>query len=325
MQIDRAITRCCGQTLTIRILWEVVEMLLSLCMPTNGMIEWVFPALNSIYEQKVDQNEFEIVVTNNGNDEEFDVLMKEYMRTHTNLIYKKTNAYMFDNQLECLKLASGCYLKFVNHRTLWLPGKLKEMIEIIRKYIDSKPVIYFANGVMGWGPVYKVFNNFDEFVRNLGIYGTWTSGVGIWMDDYKKIPKNSKYDSISPHASILYSERKKNCYVIFDQYWMKEIDSDHSKKGKYDLYKAFALDEFIITLNLYRDGDISVETLKAVKESFRKFLKQLYCDFNIEKKPCSYDLQGFDEYIDIFFNKDDIINGALDLHRCRENMRDKKK
>lgn len=295
------------------------KMILSLCMPTNGIIEWVFPALDSIYEQGIDQNEFEVVVTNNGNNEEFDELMKKYAFEHKNLVYKKTNAYMFDNQLECLKLASGCYLKFVNHRTIWLPGKLREMIEIIKQYKDLKPVIYFANGVMGWGPVHKVFDNFDDFVRNLGIYGTWTSGVGIWLEDYKKIPENNRYDPISPHSSILYAERKKNMYIIYDQYWMKEIDSDHSKKGKYDLYKAFALDEFLITLNLYRDGDISVKTLKNVKESFRKFLKELYCEFNIEKKPCSYDLTGFDEYIDVFFDKKDIIEGALELHKNRGN------
>ena len=91
---------------------------------------------------------------------------------------------------------------------------------------------------------------------------------------------------------------------------MNEIDTDHSKKGKYDLYKAFAVDEFIITINLYRDGDISIETLRMVKESYREFLKVLYCDFNLLKMPCSYDLEGFEAYIDIFFDKEDIVEGG---------------
>ena len=36
-----------------------MQPVISLCMPTNGVIEWVFPALDSIYSQNVDYNEFE--------------------------------------------------------------------------------------------------------------------------------------------------------------------------------------------------------------------------------------------------------------------------
>ena len=42
-------------------------MLLSLCMPTNGISEWVFPSLDSIYNSSVDESLFEVIVTDNGN------------------------------------------------------------------------------------------------------------------------------------------------------------------------------------------------------------------------------------------------------------------
>lgn len=285
-------------------------MFLSLCLPTNGIAEWVIPALDSIYGENINNEKFEVIVTDNGNDLTFEALMSDYEKKHNNLIYKKTEAFMFDNQIEALKLAKGDYLKFVNHRTIWRPGRLQYMIDFLEKNEEDKPVIFFSNGVLGWGPIYKEFSTFDEFVQNLGIYGTWTSGVGIWKEDFERIPENYQYDKISPHAGILYSERKKKKYIIDDHYWMSEIDTDHSKKGRYDLYKAFALDEFIITINLYRDGDITIETLKSVKESFRTFLKKLYCDFNLLNKPCSYDLSGFDKYIDVFFDKDEIVEGS---------------
>ena len=41
--------------------------LVSLCIPTNGVVEWVFPVLDSIYNQIVDNALFEIVITDNGN------------------------------------------------------------------------------------------------------------------------------------------------------------------------------------------------------------------------------------------------------------------
>ncbi|MCX4350769.1 MAG: glycosyltransferase family A protein [Lachnospiraceae bacterium] len=290
-------------------------MYLSLCLPTNGISEWVFPALDSIYLQEVDINQFEVIVTDNGSNDDFSMKMEIYSNNHQNIIYKKTDAYMFDNQLEALKIARGDYLKFVNHRSIWKPGRLQYMIDFLKQNEEEKPVIYFSNGVLGWGPMFKEFSGFDEFVRNLGIYGTWTSGVGIWREDFDRIPKDYKYDKISPHAGILYAERNRSKYIINEFKWMSEIDLDHSKKGKYDLYKAFALDEFIITLNLYRDGDISIETLISVKEDFRKFLQDLYYDFNLLKKPCSYDLNGFDKYLGVFFDKEDIIRGARQKYR----------
>ena len=178
-------------------------MNLSLCMPTNGIAEWVFPALESIYASDVDSSLFEVIVTDNGDNTDFKTRMYEYADKHENLIYRETDAYMFDNQLEALKLASGDYLKFVNHRSVWTPDRLQYMIDFIENYKEGKPVIYFSNGAMGWGPNYKEFETFDEFVFNLGIYGTWTSGVGIWKSKYEEIKTNTQYDRISPHAGIL--------------------------------------------------------------------------------------------------------------------------
>ena len=285
-------------------------MYISLCMPTNGISEWVFPALNSIYESKVSLDSFEVIVTDNGTNTDFEEKMYAFSGKHANLIYKKTNAYMFDNQLEALKLANGDYLKFVNHRSIWLPERLQYIIDFLSKYKDEKPVIYFSNGAMGWGPIYKEFESFDQFVANLGIQGTWTSGVGIWKSQYDKIKDNYQYDRISPHAGILYADRKNAKYIINDRYWMRNIDDDHSKKGKYNLFKAFALDEFIITINLYRDGDISEDTLIKVKADFKQFLIELYRDFYIKNLPCSYDLSGFKKYVNIFFDEKEIIEGA---------------
>ena len=73
------------------------QPLISLCIPTNGVIEWVFPVLDSIYSQNVDNELFEVVVTDNGNNAEFFTLMSEYAEKHNNLKYQKNNAYMFDD------------------------------------------------------------------------------------------------------------------------------------------------------------------------------------------------------------------------------------
>lgn len=277
---------------------------LSLCLPTNGIIEWVFPVLNSIYEQGVDNKLFEVIVTDNGNNSEFGDLMNNYTEHHENLIYKKTDAYMFHNQLEALKLASGEYLKFINHRATMTENSITELIKIIVENKAEKPAMYFSNGVLKED---YTLNSFDLFVRTLGHYASWTTGVGIWKADYDKLPVDLKIDKISPHSCILFANRDKHEYKIYNFVFSEEIGTDHSKKGSYDLFKAFGIEELTITQNLYIDGDITTLTLKKVKNDYRKFVAILYWDFVIRKKPCSYDLTGFDDAMGIYFNKYDII------------------
>lgn len=284
------------------------QPVVSLCLPTNGVMEWVFPVLDSIYSQNVALDLFEVIVTDNGNNEEFNKLMMNYSAKYSNLIYKKTNAYMFDNQLEALKLANGLYFKFVNHRYLFTDCSLNHLIDVIRKNEKEKPVIYFSNGVLESD--FYDFSSFDLFVRKLKRYISWTTGVGIWKDDYLKLPENFNYDTISPHSSILFAERKKSKYIIDNLNFCNEITDNHSNKGTYDLFKAFGVEEVLIALKLYTDNDITPKTFKEIKKDYKHMLCELYWSFKILKRPCSYKLNGFNDSMGIFYKKNSIIIGA---------------
>jgi len=288
-----------------------VEPVISLCLPTNGVIEWVFPVLDSIYNQNVENDLFEVIVTNNGGNLQFDLMMQEYAKKHNNLLYKKTDAYMFHNQLEALKLASGLYLKFVNHRGVFQEGALKKMINIVLENINDKPVIYFGNGALKKDEY--VLSSFDSFVGTLKRNVSWTTGVGIWKSDYEKIPDDVRIDKISPHSCILFSERNKEKYLIENYVFSKDIDTDASKKGTYDLFKAFAVEEVTISLNLFIDGDITAKTFKTVKKDYKAFVSELYYMYIVKKEPCSYDLNGFDDSMGIFFTKQEIYTGVFCL------------
>lgn len=54
--------------------------IVSLCMPTNGVIEWVFPVLDSIYGQEVEEGLYEVVITDNGDNTEFKKRITEYKK-----------------------------------------------------------------------------------------------------------------------------------------------------------------------------------------------------------------------------------------------------
>ena len=81
------------------------KKMLTLCIPTNGVLEWVFPVLDSIYMQGVDEALFEVVVTDNGKNELFEQGMREYEEKYANLIYRKTTA------LEILLRMVKCFVR----------------------------------------------------------------------------------------------------------------------------------------------------------------------------------------------------------------------
>lgn len=279
-----------------------INPILSLCLPTNGIIEWVFPVLDNVYNQEADIDEWEIIVTDNGNNDEFQEKMYIYATEHKNLIYKKTNAYMFENQIEALRLASGVYLKFLNHRSILEPGALQWMIDVVKSNIEDRPIMFFSNGALKYKNM-RLYNSFDSFVKGLCEFASWTTGVGVWKSDFEKIPTDWIYNKISPHSDVLFWVRDREKYLIDDKVWSHDIDTSHTKKGKYDLYKAFAVEEPSITLNLFIEGDISSLTLKYIIHRYERCVARFYRLFNIFKDPCSYNLDGFNEAMGIFIMK----------------------
>ena len=279
---------------------------LSLCLPTNGISEWVFPVLDKIYTQEADVNEWELIVTDNGSNEDFSNRMKEYTAAHENLVYKKTEAYLFENQIEALRLAEGLFLKFINHRSILEQGALQWMIYLVKKNMNDKPVIYLSNGVLRYREQGD-YASFDEFVRGLREYASWTTGVGVWKSDFDSIPRDWIYNKISPHSDVLFWVRDRERYIIDDRKWCHDIEMDHSKKGKYDLYRAFAVEEISITLSLLNDRSITPNTFKYVVSCYEKFVANLFYDFNISRQPCSYILDGFNDSMGIFLSKRRVL------------------
>ena len=100
------------------------RLMISFCIPTNGVIEWVFPVLDSIYHSDISEDVFEVIVTDNGSNEKFYKQMTAYGKKHSNIIYEKTASCSFLNEIDAYQKANAPFIKFLNHRTVLLPGAL---------------------------------------------------------------------------------------------------------------------------------------------------------------------------------------------------------
>jgi len=285
----------------------MTNTLLSLCIPTNGILEWVKPVLESIYKNThINESLYEVIVTDNGSNSNFAVFMEEISRKHDNLLYKKTQANGFLNQIECFKLAKGEYIKFINHRMKLVDGSLSYLINFVEKFQKDKPVTYFLNGSLNL-PQTSSYNSFDSFMNALSYYSSWSGGIGIWKEDFLAIKDFNDISNLFPHFVFLTSNMKSDQYIIDNRKLLESIDDDSSKKGRYNLFYAFAVEYPGILLDLLRKKQISSDTFLHIKHELKGFLAELYLDFVIRKKKCSYELDGAKENLSVFFDFQDLL------------------
>lgn len=288
--------------------------IVSLCIPTNGVVEWVFPVLDSIYEQGCDNHDFEVVITDNGNNKNFKEKIKVFNQQHSNLHYFETNALPFINEIESYKKATGQLIKFVNHRTLLVNDALKQFVALAKENVDTKPIMYFANGVLKKDKRTYEYATFDQFVKNLSYWSSWSTGMTIWKEDFEKLPEDSgDFNELFPHTNVCFAERNRGKYIIDNTIIFNEMPQGKKPKGDYNLFYAFGVDYPAIILNLYRDKSISAETLKSVLNDNLRFIAYMYSLYYIKKEYCSYDLNGLNDMYGIFYTKQQLKNEVTTL------------
>lgn len=278
------------------------EPIVSLCIPTNGVLEWVIPVLDSIYAQNIDENLFEVIVADNGNNTEFVDIITEYAFKKTNFVYKRTTAEGFLNQTESYKIARGMFIKFINHRMLLLPGALQALIDFVTDNMENKPVVYFSNGKLT--KLKKEVNyckNFDDFVNKLSYWSSWSAGIALWKEDLNLLDKLN-FNNLFPHTDILFSRRDCNSYIINNKFFLYEIPTNWALKGGYNLFNAFAVEYVAIILDLYRIGAISKKTFLKIKKDNFSYISDRYIIYVFFKKKCSFDLTDFKDSINFFYS-----------------------
>ena len=246
------------------------QPLLSLCIPTNGAVQWVLPVLDSIYRQNYDHDKVEIVITDNGKESQLADYLKDY--DYQNLRYIPTTDDGFLNLVTSLKEGRGLFRKMINHRSVLKQNAIKKMVELVDKYKESQPMIYCSDGNVK-GPEIIECNNLDQFIANLSYWTSWSAGIGFWRKDIEKIG-SIELDIMFPNTSLLLDLRKDSRYVIWNGKY--EQMADDAGKGGYDLFNTFAVHFLDIIEELFNDGRISQKTFNVVKSDLFGFLTVMY-------------------------------------------------
>lgn len=243
------------------------ELLLSICIPTNGNLKWILPTLDAIYSQHVDITLYEVVVTDNGvNSTLFQDLSSYYQ--YENFHYVRTSDCGFLNLVTSLKCGNGLLRKMLNHRSIIIPGTIKRWLHFAEIYKETKPILYFSDFRLNRGECINC-KNLDSFVYNLSYWSSWSAGLSIWDIDASRID-TIELNKMFPNTSILFNIRENTEYVICDEKYQEM--QDETGKGGYDLFHTFAVTYLDILSVLRIHNKISEKTFIFIKKDLYNFL-----------------------------------------------------
>lgn len=274
---------------------EKNNVLLSLCIATDGKVNLVLPAIESIYSQGVDNNLFEVVVTDNGDKDDLETAIKQF--SYSNFHYYRTQAVGFTNQITAVEKSTGAFIKLVSHRCRMLPGSIEELISMIEHYKSQKPIVFCGDGYIKSEEIVDC-NNINDFVKVMSFMATWAGGTCVWREDLVNY-KSQKINEMFPHTLFLFQLRKESKYVI----WNKKITTmvDDRKKGGYNFYHTFAVDFMDIIHELRITNKISIETFLKTKKELFNFLTDTYIIEKVIPSRHKYILSGIKSSMSVHF------------------------
>jgi hypothetical protein len=188
----------------------------SICIPTRNRPIILRHTLESIFSQGVEEDLFEVVVSDNSDDASSLDVCKTF--NFSNLTYQKVEQIGFGNSIRALQAGSGQLLKLHNDYSALRPGTIGELVRLGTQLSETMDQILFTNGALKTPGGILRFNSFDSFFRASGHLNTWSSAFSIWKDDLIQYTQNYKFPDSKefPHTEVLFSSSCKKNFTICD-------------------------------------------------------------------------------------------------------------
>lgn len=273
---------------------------LSICIPTYQRIEITRNTIASIYAdmKDVDISEFEVIVSDNDISESSRCFVDEF--PFENFHYYQTRCEGFLNSFHVLGYGKGLFLKLHNNYTMLKAGTLKYMIEEIKRYYESKAPLFFTNGLRQFYEK-REYTTFNDYMSDLSYFSSWSSGFGIWKEDYDHIKSGIVINKWFPQTSLFLPFNKKNIYVLNDI----ELFNDQKvpKKGGYNPYYVFGVEFLTLIKVSYNKEQISFRCFERIKRDLLKdYLASRYFKTVIAKMD-NFEHNNIREYLLSYYGK----------------------
>lgn len=273
----------------------MVEILVSICIPTYNRAEYLSKSLESIVVQKEFlDGKVEVIISDNASTDSTQEVGMEYSSKYPNVLYFKNEKNVQDANFPlALSRANGRLLKLCNDTLLYKKNALKIFCDTAEKYWradrKSRPLIFFANGNISLKEASPLLD-FEAFLVRASYCITWIGGFSFWKEDFEKLGQD--VESAKTHLWQVKQicrnlESINEAVVVSERFCVNQ-----SVKGKnisYGLYKVF-YENYLGILKPYCDkGCFSQECYEFLrKDLLLNFFPGWIANWEIQNKSFVY-------------------------------------
>lgn len=279
--------------------------IVSICIPTYGRVEILKNTLDSIFTQWVENEKFEVCISDNSPTDETEQMLKMYYSDKTNLVYNKSTCEGFLNSIEALKLGKGKFLKLHNNYTKFREGCLLKFIDFVSEYDDEKTTLFFTFGSINQDSDYVSYDSFDIFMYSISYFSTWSTSFGIMSKDFQNIcSKDFKFDKMFPHTSLLFAMDSNKKFMVNNINYFN--NQDVGQKGGYNLPQIFGTRYIGMCKDLLLENKISEKTYDSIKQGILTFIADWYLNVKFFAKKYTFSFDNWESIVFDLYGKEGI-------------------
>lgn len=219
---------------------DLVQPLLSICIPTYNRSQYLKKTIDSIIGQEEFKSEnVEIIISDNCSTDDTEIVCKKYTEQYENIKYFKNQENVRDRNFPLvLSKGSGVLLKLCNDTLIFNKDALNDLLHLIRNCQDEKPVIFTSNNSQY--PNEITVKSLQDFLNIISFNITGIGGLSIWKEDFNSF--GNTYEGCDESlwqvpCLLKYVNTKKNAVVYNKRIFTTQ--TVEKKNISYGLYKVF--------------------------------------------------------------------------------------
>lgn len=266
---------------------NIVQPLLSICIPTYNRAEYLRGALENITSDPEFDQRVEIIISDNASPDNTEEVGIEYSSRYPNIKYFRNETNVRDENFRlAFQRASGKYLKLFNDTLRLNPGSLSKMLTILSK--DDNAIPLFVQGSDSHNLNSTIVSNKEELLKQISYYITWIGNFGIWRTNLELISTDKKYTQLLlPQVSWYLNIAQNKSIRIYNNHWYNSVWPQ--KKGGYNIFHVFTTNYFSILKDYHiKKSRYYIEKYRI----FRYFLIQYIYGKIVGKPIGNFDTKG---------------------------------
>jgi len=237
--------------------------LISICIPTYNREKFLKISLDNIINQEgYNEDEIEIVISDNASIDNTSNLVKNYQKKHQNIRYfrNETNIGWDRNILKILQMWNWEYIWWISDDDILLPWWLKIVKETILENLDKDIWLFQTNysvfnedmktflreSYVGKDVKTKIYKNVDELYRSYSYCHWWLAffSINIFSSKMYTLDLNRIPITQFPHSCVVWLiSDKKAMFIGYNTIWFRQNNSSHENIWSSRVFfKLFVID-----------------------------------------------------------------------------------